>query len=768
MDIPQQVLSHHLAPLFLQGTFGIEKEGQRIDAAGNIVTTPHPTAFGNSIRHPYIQRDFAESQLELITPPQSTLTDTLRWLAAIHEVVLRALPDGEYISPFSMPLRLPPEADIQVAQFDSPEDVAYREHLVRSYGKYKQMISGVHFNFQLSDDFVRALRPAGADPVEHRNALYLKLAKNLLRHQWLLIYLLGASPLVEPAFYPTGQKLPDGPVRSLRVSRHGYVNRGSIHVSYASLQDYVRTLEDAVTSGQLIAEKEFYSPVRFRGAKRARDLLTHGIRYLEIRLFDLNPFAPYGIELADARLIHAFLLHMLWMDTTAGDQDIALGQRMAQETALQHPHAPSPYQDEGLQLLHNIQRMLQDLGADPDWIALIHTRQAQLHDPRTTLGGRLLLQLQNGGGDDNVHRFHALGASLARQYKTAAYQRPYALGAFDNMELSTQALLADAIELGLGIELLDENDQFLALSYGEHREYVKNGNMTAKDAYIAPLIMENKVVTKKVLERAGFNVPRSRQYRTLHAALADYPLHATRPIVIKPKTTNYGLGITIFKTGVPDLADYRQALEIALREDHEIMVEDYLAGTEYRFFVLGSQTLAVLLREPANVTGDGQHTIAELIAEKNHHPLRGDGVRTPLKKISLGDIEALQLKAQGLNRSSVPAKGQKVQLRENSNISTGGDSIDMTDQMHPSYKALAAGIADTLGAAVCGVDMIIADHTQPARPDPASWGIIEANFNPMMMMHIYPYKGQSRRLTRHVLAMLFPELELKIPSGLTN
>ena len=188
------------------------------------------------------------------------------------------------------------------------------------------------------------------------------------------------------------------------------------------------------------------------------------------------------------------------------------------------------------------------------------------------------------------------------------------------------------------------------------------------------------------------------------------------------------------------------------------MIEDYLVGTEYRFFVLGDETLAVLLREPANVIGDGQHTVAELVAAKNEHPLRGDGSRTPLKKIALGDIEKLQLKEQGLTVDSVPEKGRKVQLRANSNISTGGDSIDMTDLMHPSYKALAVGITKAMGAAVCGVDLIVPDYTKPAEPKLSSWGVIEANFNPMMMMHIFPYQGTSRRVTKNVIKMLFPEL----------
>ncbi|VEH67488.1 glutathione biosynthesis bifunctional protein GshAB [Rodentibacter pneumotropicus] len=93
----------------------------------------------------------------MVTPPSKTLDDALRWLSAIHEVTLRTLPENEYIFPFSMPAGLPAENQIKVAQLDNPEDVAYREHLVKSYGKYKQMVSGIHYNFQLDPAFVQAL-----------------------------------------------------------------------------------------------------------------------------------------------------------------------------------------------------------------------------------------------------------------------------------------------------------------------------------------------------------------------------------------------------------------------------------------------------------------------------------------------------------------------------------------------------------------------------------------------------------------------------------
>lgn len=756
MNIQQIIKQHHLELLFQQGSFGIEKESQRVYADGSIVTSLHPKAFGNRRFHPYIQTDFAESQLELVTPPMKKLEDTVRWLSAIHEVTLRTLPEDEFIFPFSMPAGLPPEEHIKVAQLDNQEDVAYREHLVQSYGKYKQMVSGIHYNFQIDPKFIDALFHAQNETqsaVDFQNKFYLKIAKNFLRYQWILLYLFSATPTVEEKYFRGNSPLkPHQYVRSLRSGKYGYVNDPKIHVSYDSLQEYVETLEHWVKSGDLIAEKEFYSSVRLRGAKKARDLLEKGIQYLEFRLFDLNPFAPYGIELADAKFIHYFILLMAWLDDTADQEGIKLGKARLAEVAWEDPREQSIYAVEGELVLLEMLKMLEQLNVSDEIKTIVKDKLGQFADPNQTLCAKVVSAIEQNGS------YQQLGADIAQSNKAKAFERFYALSAFDNMELSTQALLFDAIQKGLNIEILDERDQFISLQFGDHLEYVKNGNMTSHDSYISPLIMENKVVTKKVLAKAGFNVPQSIEFTDVKSAVENFPLFENRAVVIKPKSTNFGLGISIFQQGVTDRDDFAKAVEIAFREDKEIMVEDYLLGTEYRFFVLGDQTLAVLLRVPANVIGDGVHTVAELVAAKNDHPLRGDGSRTPLKKIALGDIERLQLKEQGLTVDSIPAKDQLVQLRANSNISTGGDSIDMTDEMHASYKEIAVGISKAMGAAVCGVDLIIPDLKQPAEPSLRSWGVIEANFNPMMMMHIFPFSGPSRRLTMNVIKMLFPEL----------
>ena len=183
-----------------------------------------------------------------------------------------------------------------------------------------------------------------------------------------------------------------------------------------------------------------------------------------------------------------------------------------------------------------------------------------------------------------------------------------------------------------------------------------------------------------------------------------------------------------------------------------------LFRSEYRFFTIDGQVKAVMLRVPANVVGDGVKRIDELVADKNKNPLRGTHHRAPLQLIELGTIETLMLKEQGYTPETVLPKGVTAYLRENSNVSTGGDSIDVTEEMLDSYKQIAGEAAEALGAVISGMDLIIFDPKKEGKKDSDSYAIIEANFNPAMHMHAYPESGKGRRLTRDVLDLLFKEL----------
>lgn len=732
----------------LQATFGLERESLRINSDNRVAQTPHPETLGSRSFHPYIQTDYSEPQLELITPVAHSTKEARRFLEAITDVAVRSMNKSEYLWPLSMPPVIS-EDEIQIAQLESDYEYQYRVGLAERYGKLLQSMSGIHYNFELGKDLTQQLFEASDynDLITFKNVLYLKLAQNFLRYRWLLTYLYGASSLAEKGFLT--EEI--GCVRSIRNSNYGYVNAPDVHISFSSLKQYVTDIEQAVASGQLSAEKEFYSAVRLRGAKTSRDFLTKGITYLEFRNFDLNPFEPLAISQETLDTTHLFALALLWLDDMEQvDEELATAADLNNRIALSHPHTPLPAEADASPILTAMKAIVQHFGLDDYYSQLIAQIEAALQDPHLTLSGKIAEQVEDG----SLERF---GQQQGKTFHDYAWTAPYALKGYENMELSTQMILFDAIQMGLNVEILDEEDQFLKLWHGDHIEYIKNGNMTSKDNYVIPLAMANKVVTKKILDQAGFPVPAGAEFANKEDALRYYGQIASSAIVVKPKSTNFGLGITIFQEPA-SLSDYEKALDIAFSEDSHVLVEEFVAGTEYRFFILDGKCEAVLLRVAANVVGDGQSTIRELVDQKNQDPLRGRDHRSPLEIINLGDIELLMLEQQGYTPDTILPEGVQAFLRGNSNISTGGDSIDMTDQMDESYKQLAADMATAMGAWACGVDLIIPDRTKPASKDEPNCTCIELNFNPAMYLHTYTYAGPGQSITPKILRKLFPEI----------
>lgn len=322
---------------------------------------------------------------------------------------------------------------------------------------------------------------------------------------------------------------------------------------------------------------------------------------------------------------------------------------------------------------------------------------------------------------------------------------------YKKLELSTQILIKEAINRGIEVDVLDMDDNFIRLKKDSKIEYIKQATKTSLDTYIAPLIMENKEVTKVVLRENEVNVPQGISVKSTREAEEKFDLFKGKDIVIKPKSTNFGKGVIILKN-VNAVEDFKNAVDHAFNYDNAVMIEEFIAGLEYRFLVIGDETAAILHRVPANVKGDGIHTIEELVNEKNKDPLRGKGYVTPLEKINLGDVEKEYLAFSGKNFKYIPQNSEVVYLRENSNISTGGDSIDFTDDVLEDYKKIAVKAAKAVGAKICGADIIINDIHE--KPNSKNYSIIELNFNPAMHIHDFPYKGKNRHVEKKVLDLL--------------
>ena len=306
------------------------------------------------------------------------------------------------------------------------------------------------------------------------------------------------------------------------------------------------------------------------------------------------------------------------------------------------------------------------------------------------------------------------------------------------MESSTRMVIEEALRRHVDVKIIEQKSNFISLKRGSQSEIVAQATKTSKDSYITPVIMENKEVTKQLLHANGISVPMGLYYHSLKEALNN-PMPSGR-LVVKPNTTNFGIGIHFINSG--DVQHYKRALKKAFDECNEVVVEPFVLGEEYRFLIINGKISAIGLRDPAHVIGNGSATVAQLAEQKR----RKTEIRPEV-------IERLALDKR--TPETVPKKGEKVYLRTNSNVSTGGEITDLTDTMSTAYRKIALKAAQSVGATFCGVDMIIKDVN--CRPNRSNHAIIELNFNPALYLHQEPDHGKGRNVAGDVLDCLgFP------------
>jgi glutamate--cysteine ligase len=411
-----------LSPARLRGVRrGIEKESLRAQPDGKLALTPHPTALGSALTHPHITTDFSESQLELITGAHLSVEAALEELVRVHQYTLRVLDEAgdERLWVSSMPCGLPTDETIPIGRYGSSNvgraKSVYRMGLSHRYGRRMQTISGIHYNWSLP---------------EVSSEQYFALIRNFRRHAFLLLYLFGASPALCSSFVdgrphalqPLGEgsmHMPHG--TSLRMGRLGYQSeaQASLAVSYNSLDGYGASLQDALTrpwpayeaigirnlggdynqlaTSLLQIENEFYGTIRpkrviYPGERPLHALRERGVEYVEVRLMDLDPFEPVGINARTMRFIDVFLLHCLLSDS------------------------PPDTREEIADLAHN-QHLTAARGREPGLLLRRGAREAAL----TEWGGELLeefapiaaaLDAAHGGGTQHADAVRAAAAAL--------------------------------------------------------------------------------------------------------------------------------------------------------------------------------------------------------------------------------------------------------------------------------------------------------------------------------------------------------------------
>ena len=442
----------HVSVNFLDAiTRGLEKENCRIDSQGRLAQTPHPAACGKPLTHAAITTDFSESLVELITPPIQGISPLMADLQAVNCFFAAHLGE-ENLWPFSMPPEIADPASVPIADYGS-SDVArmkslYRLGLSHRYGRVMQMIAGFHVNVSFPEPLFQAMHgisQAKETLADYRSQAYMNLIQQFQRHAWLLMYLFGASPacakqsVMQPRPYlkkcdANSYYAPWG--TSLRMSDIGYQNSGQkkLKINDASVQQYADSLLAATqknhpefekigvrVNGQyrqlnshvLQIENEYYSLIRPKPAPQAQfrpawALKKYGVAYVEVRLMDLNPMQPLGIDATSIAFVDLMLMYCLLAREPVAPSHIQAQenfQRVCQQgrdpaLKLLSDQKLQPFKKTAQELLHAMEPLACWMDAHTTEAPYHKAWQLQLekvHHPEATPSAQLIQTLRSSG-----------------------------------------------------------------------------------------------------------------------------------------------------------------------------------------------------------------------------------------------------------------------------------------------------------------------------------------------------------------------------------
>ena len=316
---------------------------------------------------------------------------------------------------------------------------------------------------------------------------------------------------------------------------------------------------------------------------------------------------------------------------------------------------------------------------------------------------------------------------------------------------STGSIVYAAVARGIPYRRLTEGSM-VQFGWGSKQRRIQAAETDLTSA-VAESIAQDKELTKTLLHAAGVPVPAGRPALSAEDAWAA-ACEIGCPVVVKPQDGNQGKGVAV---NLSTREQIESAYAVAAEISDEVLIERFIPGHDYRVLVVGNKLIAAARREPPHVTGDGTRSVRELVELVNSDPKRGVGHATSLTRISFDDIALARLATEGLTADSVPARGARVVLRDNANLSTGGTATDVTDDVHPEFAARAVAAAQTIGLDIAGVDIVCNSVLRPLEEQ--GGGIVELNAAPGLRMHLQPSYGKGRAVGEAIIANMFADAD---------
>lgn len=271
--------------------------------------------------------------------------------------------------------------------------------------------------------------------------------------------------------------------------------------------------------------------------------------------------------------------------------------------------------------------------------------------------------------------------------------------------------------------------------------------LSSNTSLIGRRILKNKHDARKFLSRAGLSVAKGKLFKNHQKEEASEFALSLRTCVVKPVDGRKGIGISV---GVSNKKDFETAWDnaIAVTNKGILVEEQFIGGIEARYLVVGNKCVAVAKRIPPHVIGNGIDTVERLIKKKNDIRKKNPHLGSRLIKVNQHRTSIIQ--NQGLKLDSIPLKDEIVLIDWKASFSTGGDSYDITEEVHPLFKEVAERVSLMMpGLDIIGVDIIAKDHTK--EPNNSNYIIVEANTRPSLGGHQYPAYGKPRNVARLIV-----------------
>ncbi|MGD9712824.1 MAG: acetate--CoA ligase family protein, partial [Thermomicrobiales bacterium] len=304
-----------------------------------------------------------------------------------------------------------------------------------------------------------------------------------------------------------------------------------------------------------------------------------------------------------------------------------------------------------------------------------------------------------------------------------------------------------------GIRVFERTDkrQFLEFGTGCYQKKARKA-VTSESGQVSHQIARDKNRASLVLQEAGLPAPRNRRVRSAEAAVRAAE-RIGYPVVLKPLDGAQAMGVY---PGIRDAAGVRECFAGAqsFSRHGDVVVEQFLEGDSYRVLVVDQEVIGALERRPAEVVGDGKHTVRQLVDIENASPARQPRPDNYLAEIDVNEQTLLALEWQRLHMESVPEAGRTVRLKLIPSGSNGGTRVDRLADMHPDNIEIARQAAKTVGLAVAGLDFVTPDITRSVWE--VGGGIVEINGAPAFYPHYRITTGRAFDPVVRVMEMLYP------------